>query len=161
MAVKYSHIYCCILAHCHCKTLQEKLHERSGESHDRFAWITVTILIFAPVRVTYQGTSATAIFDPHTHQYSTACTDTLRTIPSTEGKKTSEVHYSEDYKPETNARGQNTEQQVTDSLPDRMVNPDQYRPLLPVEGELAHQQDSTESGDHEQCIIISSVHIWC
>ena len=47
----------------------------------------------------------------------------------------------------TNARGQNTEQQVTDSLPDRMVNPDQYRPLLPVEGdpELAHQQDSTES----------------
>ena len=47
VAVKYSHIYCCILAHCHCKTLQEKLHERSGESHDRFAWITVTILIFA------------------------------------------------------------------------------------------------------------------
>ena len=49
----------------------------------------------------------------------------------------------------TNARGQNTEQQVTDSLPDRLVNPDQYRPL---EGELAHQQDSTDSGDHERCI---------
>ena len=50
--------------------------------------------------------------------------------------------------------GQNTEQQVTDSLPDRLVNPDEYRPLLPVEGdpELAHQQDSTESGNYERCI---------
>ena len=63
-----------------------------------------------------------------------------------------EVHYSEDYKPEA-IGGQNTEQQVTDSLPDRLVNPDQYRPILPVEGELAHQQDSTESGNHERCLI--------
>jgi len=52
----------------------------------------------------------------------------------------------------TNAKGQNTEQQITDSLPDRLVNPDQYRPLLPVEGELAHQQDSMESRNHERCI---------
>ena len=54
----------------------------------------------------------------------------------------------------TNARDQNTEQQIPDSLPDRLVNPDEYRPLLPVEGdpELAHQQDSTESGNHERCI---------
>ena len=48
--------------------------------------------------------------------------------------------------------GQNTEQQIADSLPHRLVNPDQYRPLLPVEGELAYQQDSTDSGDHERCI---------
>ena len=40
----------------------------------------------------------------------------------------------------TNVKGQNTEQQVTDSLPDRLVNPDQYSPLLPAEGELPHQQ---------------------
>ena len=93
-----------------------------------------------------------SIFDPHSHQYSTACTDTLHTIPSTEGKKTSEVHYSEDYKPEA-IGGQNTEPQVTDSLPGRLINPDQYRPILPVEGELAHQQDSTESGNHERCLI--------
>jgi len=36
--------------------------------------------------------------------------------------------------------GQNTEQEITDSLPDRLVNSDQYRPLLPAEGELPHQQ---------------------
>ena len=100
MAVKYNHNHCCILAHCHSKTLQEKLHERSEESHARFAWTSVTTDPCIPVSVTYRDTSATAIFDPHTHQYSAACTDTLRTIPSTEGKKTSEVHYSEDYKPE-------------------------------------------------------------
>ena len=35
-----------------------------------------------------------------THQHSTVCTDTLHIILSTEGKKTSEVHYSENYKPE-------------------------------------------------------------
>ena len=52
----------------------------------------------------------------------------------------------------TKARGQNTEPQITDSLPDRLVNPDQYRLLLPVEGELAHQQDSMESGNHDRCI---------
>jgi len=39
-----------------------------------------------------------------------------------------------------NAKGQNTEEHITDSLPDRLVNPDQYRPLLPAESELAHQQ---------------------
>ena len=52
----------------------------------------------------------------------------------------------------TKARGQNTEPQITDSLPDRLVNPDQYRLLLPVEGELAHQQDSMQSGNHDRCI---------
>ena len=52
----------------------------------------------------------------------------------------------------TNVKGQNTEQQVTDSLPDRLVNPDQYRPLLPVEGELASQQDSVKSRNHERYI---------
>jgi len=53
-----------------------------------------------------------------------------------------------------NAEGQNNEQQITNPLPDRLVNPDLYSPLLPVpvEGELAQQQDSTESGDHERCI---------
>ena len=49
-----------------------------------------------------------------------------------------------------NAEGQNNEQQITNPLPDRLVNPDLYSPLLPVEGELAQQQDSTESGDHER-----------
>ena len=48
----------------------------------------------------------------------------------------------------TNARGQNTEQLITDSLPDRLVHPDQYRPLLPAESEFAHQQDSMESRNH-------------
>jgi len=50
--------------------------------------------------------------------------------------------------------GQNTGQQITDSLPDRLVNPDQYscRPLLPVESELIYQQDNTKSGNHERCI---------
>jgi len=39
----------------------------------------------------------------------------------------------------TNARrGQNTGQLITASLPDRLVNPDQYRPLLAVEGELTN-----------------------
>jgi len=52
----------------------------------------------------------------------------------------------------TKARGQNTEPQITDSLPDRLVNPDQYRLLLPVEGELAHQQDSMESDNYDRCI---------
>ena len=33
----------------------------------------------------------------------------------------------------------NTRGQKTDSLPDRLVNPDQYRPLLPAECELPHQ----------------------
>jgi len=51
-----------------------------------------------------------------------------------------------------NAEGQNTEQQITNLLPDRLDNPDQYSPLLPVESELAHHQDSTESGDDERCI---------
>jgi len=51
----------------------------------------------------------------------------------------------------TKAKGQNTGQQITDSLPDRLANPDHYRPLLPVEGELAHQQDST-TRNHERCI---------
>ena len=52
----------------------------------------------------------------------------------------------------TKAKGQNTEEQITDSLPDRLVNPDQYRPLLPVEGELASQQDSVKSRSHERYI---------
>jgi len=38
----------------------------------------------------------------------------------------------------TNLRA-NTRGQNTDSLPDRLVNPDQYRPLLPAECELPHQ----------------------
>ena len=49
-------------------------------------------------------------------------------------------------------RGQNTGQLITDSLPDRLVNPDQYRPLLAVEGELANQQESMESDNHNRCI---------
>ena len=52
----------------------------------------------------------------------------------------------------TNPKEQNSEEQITDSLPDRLVNPDQYRQLLPVEGELAHHQDSTIPGDCERCI---------
>ena len=39
-----------------------------------------------------------------------------------------------------NTRVQNTEEHITDSLPGRLVDPDQYRPLLPAESELAHQQ---------------------
>ena len=58
-----------------------------------------------------------------------------------------------------NARGQNTEEQITDSLPDRLVNPDQYRSLPPVEGELIHQQDSTKFRNHERFITPVHVHI--
>ena len=90
------------------QALQEKLHECSGESHACFAWTNVTTDACIPVSVTFGGTSATAIFDHHMYidQDSTACTDTLHSIPSTEGKKTSEVHYSENYKPENKCRSE-------------------------------------------------------
>ena len=53
----------------------------------------------------------------------------------------------------TNARrGQNTGQQITHSVPERLVNPDQYRPLLPVEVELVNQQESMESDNHNRCV---------
>ena len=106
MVFKWNLHYCFILVRSHCKTLQEKLHECSGESHAFFAWTTATTDPCIRLSVTFRHRPASAIFDPHICQYSTTCTDNLHIIPSTEGKKTSEVHYSENYKPENKCRSE-------------------------------------------------------
>jgi len=141
---------CCILAHSHCKTLQEKLHECSGESHACFAWTTVTTddYIFGEI-------SVTAILDHHICQYSTVVLALYILYHPLRGRILVKYITVRITNLRMNTRsGQNTGQQITDSLPDRLVNPDQYscRPLLPVESELIHQQDNTKSGNHERCI---------
>ena len=115
------------LVHCYCEALQEKVHERSERAC--FACI--------PVSVTFRSTSATTIFDHHIDQYSKLVLILYIVYHPLSGRRLVEYITVRITNLKTNARrDQSAEEQIIDSLRDRLVNLDRYRPLLPAEGEL-------------------------